>query len=66
MSKDGGEPYYPVPNKCNKDIFAKYKAMAEKEKDVHFVGRLKNYKYFNMDEAIYNELELFGKIAADQ
>jgi len=65
-SKDGGEPYYPVPNKRNKDLFAKYKTVAEKEKDVHFVGRLANYKYFNMDEAIYNALELFDKIAADQ
>ena len=59
-SKDGGEPYYPVPNKRNKDLFAKYQAMAEKE-NVTFVGRLANYKYFNMDEAIFNALQIFDK-----
>ena len=57
-SKDSGEPYYPVPNERNKDLYAKYQALAEKE-DVRFVGRLANYKYFNMDEAILNALEIF-------
>ena len=59
-SKDGGEPYYPVPNKRNKELYAKYKSLAEKE-NVTFVGRLANYKYFNMDEAILNALEIFEK-----
>jgi len=58
-SKDGGEPYYPVPNKKNKDLFAKYQDLAKKEKKVTFVGRLANYKYFNMDQAIKNALDLF-------
>jgi UDP-galactopyranose mutase len=35
--------------------------MAEKEEGVTFVGRLANYKYFNMDDAILNALELFDK-----
>ena len=65
-SKDGGEPYYPVPNQENKDLFKKYQAMAEKEEGVHFVGRLANYKYFNMDQAILNALELFDKFAANE
>ena len=62
-SKDGGEPYYPVPNQKNKDLYKKYQEMAQKEesKGVHFVGRLANYKYFNMDQAIKNALELFDK-----
>jgi len=61
-SKSGGEPYYPVPNKRNKDLYKKYQALAEKEAGVHFVGRLANYKYFNMDEAILNALKTFDKV----
>lgn len=60
-SKDGGEPYYPVPNQVNKDLYKRYQEMAEKEEGVTFVGRLANYKYFNMDDAILNALELFDK-----
>lgn len=54
-----GEPYYPVPNDKNRDIYAKYKAEADKLTDVYFVGRLANYKYFNMDQAFRNALDLF-------
>ncbi|KAL7544106.1 hypothetical protein ACHAXR_013584 [Thalassiosira sp. AJA248-18] len=64
-SKDGGEPYYPVPNKENKDLYKRYQEMAEKEEGVTFVGRLANYKYFNMDDAILNALELFDKDTKD-
>jgi UDP-galactopyranose mutase len=60
-SSDVGEPYYPVPNDENKKLYAKYKEMAMKETNVTFVGRLANYKYFNMDEAILNALELFDR-----
>ena len=58
-SKDNGEPYYPVPNDKNKALFAKYQEMASKESNVTFVGRLANYKYFNMDQSIKNALEIF-------
>jgi UDP-galactopyranose mutase len=58
-SKDHGEPYYPVPNPENKALFLKYKEMADKEVGVSFVGRLANYKYFNMDQTIENALTLF-------
>lgn len=60
-SKDGGDPYYPVPNKENQDLYKKYQRLAEKEENVTFVGRLANYKYFNMDQAILNALELFDE-----
>ena len=58
------EPYYPVPNPKNGEIFEKYRKDAlNLEKDgVYFVGRLANYKYFNMDEAFKNALDLFYKI----
>lgn len=56
------EPYYPVLNPRNREIYNKYKESADKLLDVHFVGRLANYKYFNMDEAFKNALELFEKL----
>jgi len=63
-STDEGDPYYPVPNQENQDLFQKYKEMAEKEDGVSFAGRLANYKYFNMDDAILNALELFDEDTA--
>jgi len=58
---DTGEPYYPVPNKKNLELYTKYQEMANDFPNVHFIGRLANYKYFNMDEAIHNALEYFDK-----
>lgn len=60
-TNDIGEPYYPVPNKKNMDLYEKYKELANNEKNVHFVGRLASYKYFNMDQAILNALEYYEK-----
>ena len=59
---DEGEPYYPVPNPRNGEIYKKYRDEAEKLLDVHFVGRLANYKYFNMDQAFKNALDLFESL----
>ena len=60
-TNDRGEPYYPVPTKKNIELYNKYKLLADKEKNVHFVGRLASYKYFNMDEAILNALNYFDE-----
>jgi UDP-galactopyranose mutase len=60
-SKSGGEPYYPVPNLKNKALYAKYQQLAAEETSIIFVGRLANYKYFDMDQTIMNALELFDK-----
>ncbi len=62
---DEGEPYYPVPNSRNQDIYNLYKEEADKLTDVYFVGRLANYKYFNMDQAFKNALDLFKKLEPD-
>ncbi|TRW27183.1 UDP-galactopyranose mutase [Flavobacterium zepuense] len=59
---DEGDPYYPVPNARNQHIYEKYKVDAEALADVYFVGRLANYKYFNMDQAFKNALELFSAL----
>ena len=61
-STDVGEPYYPVPNPENRALYEKYAALAEKEKGVCFVGRLASYKYFNMDQAILNALEMYDNM----
>lgn len=54
-----GEPYYPVPNEKNISVYKQYKQLAEKNenKNIYFIGRLANYKYFNMDQAIRNALD---------
>lgn len=57
-----GEPYYPVPNSENRELYEKYAAMAANENSVCFVGRLASYKYFNMDQAILNALEAFDNL----
>ena len=61
-STDVGEPYYPVPNPENRSLYEKYAALAAKEKGVCFVGRLASYKYFNMDQAILNALEMYDNM----
>lgn len=58
---DKGEPYYPVLNKRNKELYKLYKEMAGAEKNIHFLGRLASYKYYNMDQAIHNALTYFNK-----
>lgn len=61
ITKDSGEPYYPVPNKRNLALYEKYKELAKLENNVHFIGRLASYKYFNMDQAIKNSLEWYNE-----
>jgi len=63
-TNDIGEPYYPVPNKKNLELYEKYKILAKNEEknNIFFVGRLANYKYFNMDEAILNSLKFFTDV----
>ena len=48
----GDEPYYPVNDEKNSTLYAKYKALAEKEPKVLFGGRLGEYKYYDMDAVI--------------
>jgi UDP-galactopyranose mutase len=57
-----GDPYYPIPRKENADIYAKYKSLADLLPDVHFVGRLATYKYYNMDQIVAQALTVYGKI----
>jgi UDP-galactopyranose mutase len=61
--KDGGDPYYPVPRPENHELYRKYEALAQATPNVHFVGRLATYKYYNMDQVIAQALTLCAKIA---
>lgn len=65
--KPGDEPYYPVNNEKNSELYAKYKALADNEKNVIFGGRLGEYKYYDMDKVIVAALEAvkkeFGKVS---
>lgn len=57
---DKGEPYYPVLNTKNLLWYQKYQEMTQNLKEnIHFIGRLASYKYFNMDQAIKNSLVYF-------
>jgi UDP-galactopyranose mutase len=59
--KPGVEPYYPVNDQRNGELYAKYKALAEKEENVIFGGRLGEYKYYDMDAVIASALDLCNK-----
>lgn len=58
-----GDPYYPVPRRENGELYAKYKVLADATPDVHFVGRLATYKYYNMDQIVAQALTQYAKIA---
>ncbi|MHA5065627.1 UDP-galactopyranose mutase [Cetobacterium somerae] len=60
--KIGDEPYYPVNNDKNNELFEKYKELASKEKNIIFGGRLGNYKYYDMHQVIESALELAKEI----
>lgn len=54
-----GEPYYPFPTKEHKEHFAKYKKDMEAEEKVIFLGRLAQYRYYNMDAVVRSALDIF-------
>lgn len=57
-----GDPYYPIPRPENDALFKKYQALAEEEKNVTFVGRLAQYRYYNMDQVVGAALSVAKKI----
>lgn len=59
--KLGDEPYYPVNDERNTDLYNRYKELAKQEKNVIFGGRLGEYKYYDMDAVIASALELCKK-----
>ena len=60
--KPGMEPYYPINDTQNGELFAKYRALADQETRVFFGGRLGNYKYYDMDKTIEAALALVAQM----
>jgi UDP-galactopyranose mutase len=61
-SGDKGEPYYPVPRPENQELFQRYKALGALERNVFFVGRLAQYRYYNMDQVVAAALKLSNHV----
>jgi UDP-galactopyranose mutase len=61
-----GDPYYPVPRPENAELYKKYQALAEANPDVHFVGRLATYKYYNMDQVVGQALATYARIVGQK
>lgn len=57
----GDEPYYPINNDRNNNMYAKYKELADKESNVIFGGRLAQYKYYDMHHVIEQALNTVRK-----
>ena len=57
--RDGMEPFYPVNDDKNAALYARYKALADQEKNVIFGGRLAEYKYYDMAPVIERVMNLF-------
>lgn len=55
--KDGLEPFYPVNDEKNAEVYKKYKSLADVENNVIFGGRLAEYKYYDMDDVIAKAME---------
>ena len=56
--KQGDEPYYPVNDQKNSDLYQAYRKLAQDEKKVIFGGRLGEYKYYDMDAVIAAALDM--------
>ncbi|MET0312796.1 MAG: UDP-galactopyranose mutase [Hansschlegelia sp.] len=57
-----GDPYYPIPRAENQALYKRYQALANEADNVHFVGRLATYRYYNMDQVVGQALAEFRRI----
>lgn len=60
--KPGDEPYYPVNDEKNSKLYEAYRALADREKNVVFGGRLGEYQYYDMDAVIDRALNCFARL----
>ncbi len=61
-----GEPYYPMLSEEGISTYRKYQREARKLRSVYFLGRLAEYRYYNMDQVVKKALELFKKLAKEK
>lgn len=54
---DKNERYYPIPSAANQTLYEQY--LVEKPENVYFLGRLGDYKYYDMDDAVARAMNLF-------
>lgn len=59
-----GDPFYPIPTEGNTRLYKQYEKLAESKKDVTFVGRLAQYRYYNMDQAVAAALKVSATLAS--
>jgi len=57
-----GDPYYPVPRPENETLYQKYRDLADAMTDITFVGRLAQYRYYNMDQVVATSLHVANQI----
>lgn len=57
----GDEPYYPLNDEKNNNLFLKYKNKLISDRKINFCGRLGDYKYYDMDDIIFNALKKVGE-----
>ena len=55
-------PYFPVPQKKNYDVYKRYLSEVGQYSNLFLLGRLADYKYIDMDTAVFNAIKLFEKI----
>lgn len=60
--KPGDEPYYPVNDEKNSELYQRYKSLADAQTKVLFGGRLAEYRYYDMHQVIENALNLADKL----
>src|SRR6185369_10879346 len=68
VSGPSGDPYYPVPSPASRTLHEAYKKLAAEEtarRQVHFCGRLAEYRYLNMDEAMEGGIDLVRRLALE-
>jgi len=58
-----GDPYYPIPRPENRELARKYASLAATQRAVVFVGRLAEYRYYNMDQVVASALATFENLA---
>ncbi|MCG3813615.1 UDP-galactopyranose mutase [Photobacterium damselae] len=59
---EGDEPYYPINDDKNMELYKKYRELAKKEKDIIFGGRLAEYKYYDMHQVIRSALNTLNTL----
>jgi UDP-galactopyranose mutase len=59
--KADGDPYYPIPTTENQALYQRYKKLIDAEVHTFFIGRLAEYRYYNMDQVVAAALSLSSK-----